>query len=324
MGMLILCLILGVSCRPAPKAPAVMKLQINLDVSNYDLANYQYYVQYRSVPLFEGKNIVGVQKNWLNYTVNSLELQKGTWQLYFRIVDMETGRVMEELSSGSVDTRMKDKIDIMSRKDFNLLSDIFMYIRSQKMSDSQTLKVEFESTKTQERIEIKDEWEVSTDSDTQYIDYSMTLYDMPVGNYTYKITVTDNTSSNTMTKMGAVAIRADENEPIVESIYQEGWVDAGVVIEGIYQEMEGAISAPKTGKARQAIAFTFIRIGTYTHKNASYYKWFANGNQINTNSTDVTLTFNEPGKYIVTCVPVGINGEVPRYGAITHTITIMP
>lgn len=316
------------ACRnDGPVTVTKCNVTFNLDVTGYTNANIKTYViQIRCIPLFGDFNTPGRVDNWKTVqdnkgTFTMTGLQAGNWTFYIRVID--SGQILQEIFSGTRAVTPGLIINLGEAPSYAGFGKLGIYIRADRIAEKQTLKVYAENVTTAVKYDFSGaEW-ASVEKGTTYVDYAYVTDAMPVGNYVFHVAVTvDDSAEEAMSMEDMVAVKSTEDGILVMRLRAERFVEGGIEIEGEFRMLEGIVSGPTSGKVGEKMSFRFIPINSYTQENTVWYWWYVDGRRVSSRVPELNNVFTHPGLYLISCVPVGINGEIPKDGASLIQVAI--
>ena len=298
----------------------------NLDVTGYSNANIKTYViQIRCIPLFGDFNTPGRVDNWKtvqdnNGTFTMSGLQSGNWTFYVRVID--SGQILQELFTGTRSVTPGLIINLGEAPTYSGYGKLGIYIRADRVAESQTLKVYAENITTSVKYDFSGADWASVEKGSSYVDYAYVTDEMPVGNYVFHVAVTVDSVEETMSMEDMVAVKSTEDGILVMRLRAERFEETSIEIEGDFRMLEGIVSGPTSGKVGEKMSFRFVPINSYTQENAVWYWWYVDGRRVSSRIPELNNVFTHPGLYLISCVPVGINGEIPKDGASLIQVAI--
>lgn len=317
-----------VSCRHDPKTKTVVKCNVtfHLNVDGYTNANIRTYViQIRCIPLFGDYSTPGRNDNWKTVedsdgTFIMQGLQEGNWTFYIRVVD--SGEILQEIFTGTKAVYQGVVIDLGESPVYSGYGKIGMYIRADRIAEAQYLKVTAENISTAVKYDFTGmEWS-AVEKGTSYVDYAYITDEMPVGNYVFHVSVGADEVDEALAMEDMVAVKPTEDALLVMRLRAERFEDADLVIDGQFRNLEGVLSGPVDAVVGVKQTFRYVPLNSYTQENAVWYWWWCDGRRYSSRLPEFTYAFEAPGQYIVSCVPVGINGEIPKDGSSLLRVTV--
>lgn len=319
-----LCILTG--CDQQPKNNALPK---NADVTfrfgsqafqTGNISNYR--IQYRSIPLFGNNDTPGRHTNWTDAPEENPQsgtfvvknLQCGDWIFYVRVSD--ASRTFIDVCTGTVNVAENFTV-VINEEDSDLtgFGTQDLYIRSDFVYEGQGVRITYEDTLTGMSFEVaqNDMQVVKTGRTT--VDYFVNTGEIPCANYVVTVDVFGEGGTVIMSKQQTSQVRASGTDTLVMRLRAESGVGGGIVIEGGGQ-LEGILKGTDKIVMGQEAEYRFIPLTEYTEENAVWYYWYADGVRYSTREPIVHITFPLPGRYIVSCTPIGINGEVMKDGVV--------
>lgn len=317
--LLIASVLFMVACRHEPKVQSnTADVTLRLNVGNYIDANIlTYVIQYRAIPLFGGYTTSGRQDNWRTvedkdgeFVVKAME--KGDWIFYVRVLDGSD--VLQEIMTGTKHVEDGTVIQLGEAPVYAGYGQLGLYIRADRVADVQNIAVTAENISTGVKFDLSGvDWAI-VEKGTSYIDYAY-ITTVPVGNYAINVSVQTDTSNNAMSEEDAVAVKATRDGVMTMHLRAQRFEDASLEIEGSIRYLEGMVTGPVTGTAGETLRFGYSPLNSYTADHAVWYWWYVDDRRISSREPVLEYSFGTPGFYMISCVPVGIDGEIPKDGS---------
>ena len=322
---LVFCILFAcTSCRDsAPEPPRQASVTFKFGSQAFtsgNIANYR--IQYRSIPLFGNNDTPGRHTNWTDAPEENpqsgsfivRDLQCGEWIFYVRVSD--ASRTFIDVCTGTVKVNENYTI-VINEEDSDLtgFGSQDIYIRTDFVYEGQGVRITYENTATGLSFEVaqNDMQVVKTGRST--VDYFVNTGDIPCANYVVTVEVFGEGGTVVMSKEQTAQVRATGTDTLVMRLRAEAGTGSGIVIEGGGQ-LEGLMTGPEKGVMGEELEYRFIPLTEYTEENAVWYYWYADGVRYSTREPVVHISFETPGKYVVSCTPIGINGEVMKDGVV--------
>lgn len=291
-----------------------------------NISNYR--IQYRSIPLFGNNDTPGRHTNWTDApeenpqsgTFVVKDLQCGDWIFYVRVSD--ASRTFIDVCTGTVNVA-GDFTVVINEEDTDLtgFGTQDLYIRTDFVYEGQGVRITYEDTMTGLSFEVaqNDMQVVKTGRTT--VDYFVNTGEIPCANYVVTVEVFGEGGTVVMSKEQTSQVRASGTDTLVMRIRAEAAVGGGIVIEGGGQ-LEGILTGTERTVMGQEAEYRFIPLTEYTEENAVWYYWYADNKRYSTREPIVHIIFDTPGRYVVSCTPIGINGEVMKDGVVDWRTTV--
>lgn len=301
-----------------------------INVEPYENGNVgDYTIQYKAIPLFGGQDTPGRKVNWTatehDYGKFALQgMQKGEWTFYVRVVQDSSGEVLMETQTGTKQVT-KDLVIILDETpELTGYGYVGIYARAEFIDDNQSIKVTYENTATGASYElINAEWKI-VKTRQSYIDYSVNTEFIPAGYYIFTVEIYDHLGSKAMSISEPVTVRSTGTDPLIVKLRAESYPGGGIEIDDRSQYLEGLVTGPSEGETGTVYRFTYYPLNDYTEENAVWYRFMADTVSYSSREPYLEVSFPEGGSYLISCSPIGINGEVHRNGAATCRIKIAP
>lgn len=275
-----------------------------------------YRIQYRAIPLFGNKDTVGRATNWTDIEETEAgsgiakidRVQTGSWIFYVRVSDSQKTFIDVCTGTQAVTT---DYTIVINEEDQDLsgygTQDI--YIRADYVYEGQKLLLEYQNTKDGTVVTI-DQTDIEIVTNTRAsVDYFLNTGKIPAGNYMVTAKILGENDVVVMSKEQPAEVRSTGTDALVMRLSAEAAVDGSLVIIGT-DKLAGTITGPSVITLGEEAVYSFRAANTYTSENAVWYYWYADGKRYSTRETSVTIKFEYPGQYSISCNPIGINGEV--------------
>lgn len=328
--MLIFASLVTVGCKnntPEPKKFANVTFKFGSEAfTSGNIENYR--IQYRALPLFGNIDTAGRKTNWTDapeenpasgsFITRGLEC--GDWIFYVRVSD--ANRTFIDVCTGTV-TVNGDYVVVINEEDTDLsgygTQDI--YIRTDYVYDGQGVRISYANTADGQTFEVAQNDMQVVKTGKSSIDYFVNTGSIPAANYVVTVDVFGQGGTKIMSKQETVRVRSTGTDALVMRIKSDGSTSGGIVIGGT-KELEGILKGPKEAFIGDDLEFNFIALTEYTVENAVWYYWYAEGQRSSTKEPKLEIKFNAPGSYVISCTPIGINGEVMKGGVCEWTTFI--
>lgn len=317
------------ACKPTPtnKGPNYAIITLRFSSSAFQESNIDSYrIQYRAIPLFGNKDTVGRQTNWSDVTetekgsgvVNLPKIQTGSWAIYARVSDKS--KTFIDIYTGPI-TVNNDYTIVINEDDQDLTGydEQQIYIRADYVFEKQTLSVEYEDTRSG-AIYQADQTDIEViKNNRSSVDYYLSSGMLPAGNYAVTVKILGDGGTVLMSKMQTVELRSTGTDALIMRLTAEAAVPGSVTIIG-GEVLEGFLKGDIENVKDAVCTYHFYPLNDYTKENAVWFYWYADGVRYSTKETSIEITFPYPGEYVISCTPIGINGEVMKNGvASTNT-----
>lgn len=306
-----------VSCKDKPESISYASVTFSFSSSAFTSGNVENYrIQYRAIPLFGNTDTKGRAVNWTDIDETSPKsgyakidtVQTGNWIFYVRVSDSK--KTFIDICTGTK-TVKGDMIIRIDEEDNDLTGygEQSIYIRSDFVYENQTLLLEYKDTATDLVITIdQTDTEIIRNTRTT-VDYYLTTGKIPAGNYIVTAKILGENGTVIFSKQSSAAVRSTGTDALIMKISTESAVDGSIVIVG-GEKLSGYITGPSEITLGEEAEYKFFASNTYTTDNAVWYYWYAEDTRYSTKEKTIKIKFTTPGMYSVSCIPVGINGEV--------------
>lgn len=330
MTILTALLIVVVSCNPEKASETkYCKVNFEYDITGLKDANIlSYTMQVRAIPMFGGYGTGGRIDNWTTVKdvagLFSLEgFEEGSWAFYLRVllVDGSTVTTLEEQFTGALDITDGSKVVFGESKIYGSWGRLGLYIRADRVSESQSLAVRCENLATGAKYDLTNmEWSV-IEKGTSYIDYAYITDQMPAGNWMVNISATNALGVQVMSVEEVAIVNPVQEEVLTVRLRNQKFDTGSVEIEE-YHNLEGMLVGTTQTYCNEFNTWYYEPLNAYTQENAVWYYWYVDDQRISTRLAELTYKFDTPGCYLISCVAVGINGEVPKDGSSIISVAV--
>lgn len=329
-AILVALLIIAISCNGEKVSETkYCKVNFEYDITSLKDANIlSYTMQVRAIPMFGGYETGGRLDNWTTVRDNagffSLEgFEEGSWAFYLRVllVDGSTITTLEEQFTGSLDITDGNTVVFGESKIYGSWGRLGLYIRADRVSESQSLAVRCENLATGAKYDLTNmEWSI-VEKGTSYIDYAYVTDQMPAGNWMVNISATNALGVQVMSAEEVAIINSVQEEVLTVRLRNQKFDTGEVEIEE-YHNLEGLLVGPTEAFSNAYSTWYYEPLNAYTQENAVWYYWYVDDRRISTRQAELTYKFESPGCYLISCVAVGINGEVPKDGSSIISVAV--
>ncbi len=311
------CSFVFVSCKDKPDSTSYASVTFAFSSAAFTSGNVENYrIQYRAIPLFGNSETKGRAVNWTDIAETSPNsgyakidtVQTGNWIFYVRVSDSK--KTFIDICTGTK-TVNNDLIIRIDEEDNDLTGygEQSIYIRADFVYEKQTLLVEYQDTATDLVITIdQSDTEIIRNTRTT-VDYYLTTGKIPAGNYLVTAKIIGENGTVIFSKQASAAVRSTGTDALIMKISTESAVDGSVVIIG-GEKLSGYITGPSEITLGEEAEYKFYASNTYTTDNAVWYYWYAEDTRYSTKEKTIRIKFKNPGMYSISCIPVGINGEI--------------
>ena len=314
-----LCMFCAVSCRhDVETKAATVSVTLKLNVENYIDANIlTYVIQYRAIPLFGGYTTAGRQDNWKTVGDKDGEfvlsgMEKGDWIFYVRVIDGT--EILQEIMTPTVKVSDGTVVQLGDAPSYEGYGKLGLYIRADRIAEKQWITVTAENISTGVKFDLSDiDWAI-VEKGNSYIDYAY-MTTVPVGNYAITVVAQTDMSTNAMSDEDAVAVKATKDGVMTMRLRAQKFEPGSLEIEGSLRYLEGVVTGPTSGTVGQTLRFVYSPLNEYTADHAVWYWWYVDDRRMSSRTPDLEYSFDTPGFYMISCVPVGIDGEIPKDGS---------
>lgn len=330
IALLIVFLVLMVSCDPEEvNETKYCRVNFEYDITNLKDANIlSYTMQVRAIPMFGGYGTGGRIDNWTTvrdssgaFTLDGFE--EGSWAFYLRVllVDGSTIETLDEQFTGSLEVTDGKTVVFGETKIYGSWGRLGLYIRADRVSEKQSLTVRCENLATGAKYDLTNaEWAVM-EKGTSYIDYSYITEQMPAGNWMVNIAAINDVGIQVMSMEEVAIVNPVQDEVLTARLRNQKFDTGSVEIEE-YHNLEGILVGTTKAYCNSAGTWIYEPLNAYTQENAVWYYWYVDDQRRATKEPEFSYTFESPGCYLVSCVPVGINGEVPKDGSSIISVDV--
>lgn len=332
----LLTLLLALVCASCEKEPSVQetkfcRVDFSYDVSAMVEANIlSYTMQVRAIPMFGGYETGGRIDNWT--TVQDVSgsfslqgLEEGTWAFYLRVlVDGPDGsmQTLDEQFTGSRPIADGTKLVFGEGRTYDDFGRLGIYIRADRVAEQQTLVVRCENLATGAKYDLSGmEWS-KVEKGSSYIDYAYVTDQMPAGNWMVHVAAGNDAADEVMSVEDVAVVNAIQDEVLTVRLRAQRFEPGGVEIEEKYHNLEGVVVGDTKAYVGQSRTWTYEPLNEYTQENAVWYFWYVDDRRIGTREPELEYAFQTPGRYLISCVAVGINGEVPKDGSSVISVAV--
>lgn len=309
------------SCKQDTGTVNTVKLctaNFKLNVDGYIDANIlTYVIQYRAIPLFGDATTSGRVDNWKTITDDNgsfalANLEEGNWIFYIRIIDGSD--ILQEINTGTKAITNGVLIELGEAPVYEGEAHLGIFIRADRVAAAQSIKVMVENVKTGTRYDFSDQaWSV-TEKGQSFIDYGYQTT-VPVGNYVIRVSVISDLSIIAMSGEDSIVVSSRKDAVLTMRLRSQRYEQGSLEVEGYLRYLEGVVTGPVSGGMGKSLTFRYEPLNEYTADNAVWWWWYVDDQRISSQTPDLQYKFDAPGQYLISCVPVGINGEIPENGS---------
>jgi hypothetical protein len=330
--ILIISLIFLVACPEPTASISLCRVNFKYDASKFTNANItNYVIQIRAVPMFGDYNTSGRLDNWTTVLDTAGQFsrdnfEQGEWVFYCRVLIEANDEieVADEMYTSTISIQDGSEITFTSSlADYDGFGRLGLYIRADRVTENQGLVVRAENLSTGVKYDLTGmEWK-KTVKGLSYIDYSYITDEMPSGNWILHIAATDQTDGSEIMSVEEVAVvNAVQEEVTVIKLRSQQYVPGEAEIKVEMKELEGMLIGDTSAKTGEEHVWEYEAMNDYTEENAVWYYWYVDEHRYSSRDPELKYTFTVPGRYVISCAAVGINGEVSKEGCSYITVSV--